>query len=123
MWWGYHEWAGHRYVGTEDNRSFGYDLGNKKVMVENPDELVFVHNGKKEEAAVTPAQYPSSLVEKSWYRETGEPLLNRYDSAHPENPWVGIADLKFRYVDNELEVSVPRKLLGFTGNQFTFDFE
>ena len=24
MWWGYYEWAGKRYIGTEDNWSFGY---------------------------------------------------------------------------------------------------
>ena len=43
-----------------------------------PDELVSTHNGKKEEAAVTPAQHPSSLVGKSWTvrkRRTGiEPV-------------------------------------------------
>ena len=33
--------------------------------------------GRKEEAAVTPAQHPSSLVGKSWTREGGEPALNR----------------------------------------------
>ena len=90
MWWGYYEWAGNRFVGTEDNWSFGYDLGNKKVMAMNPDNLVSTHNGKKEEAAVTPAQHPSSLVGKSWRRETGEPLLNEYDlpdSAYV--PWLG----------------------------------
>ena len=81
MWWGYWEWAGKRYIGTEDNWSFGYDLGNAKVKAMDPDGLVSVHNGKKEEAAVTPAQHPSSLVGKSWRRETGEPLLNQYDLA------------------------------------------
>lgn len=79
MWWGYNEWAGKRFVGTEDNWSFGYDLGNKKVKAMNPDDLVSRHNGQKEEAAVTPAQHPSSLVGKSWRRETGEPQLNQYD--------------------------------------------
>ncbi len=79
MWWGYDEWAGNRFVGTEDNWSFGYDLGNQKVMGMNPDDLVSTHNGKMEEAAVTPAQHPSSLVGKSWRRETGEPHLNQYD--------------------------------------------
>lgn len=90
MWWGYHEWAGHRYVGTEDNWSFGYDLGNKKVIAMDPDDLVSRHGGKKEEAAVTPAQHPASLVGKSWRRETGEPQLNQYDlpdSAYV--PWLG----------------------------------
>ena len=28
MWWGYYEWAGKRFVGGEDNWSFGYDLGS-----------------------------------------------------------------------------------------------
>ena len=90
MWWGYNEWAGNRYIGTEDNWSFGYDLGNEKVKKMNPDDLVSVHNGKKEEAAVTPAQHPSSLVGKSWRRETGEPKLNEYD--RPDSafvPWLG----------------------------------
>ena len=26
MWWGYYEWGGHRYVGTEDSWSFGYEM-------------------------------------------------------------------------------------------------
>lgn len=90
MWWGYYEWAGKRFVGTEDNWSFGYDLGNEKVKAMNPDDLVSTHNGKKEEAAVTPAQHPSSLVGKSWTRKNGEPPLNQYDlpdSAYV--PWLG----------------------------------
>jgi hypothetical protein len=79
MWWGYYKWAGKRFVGTEDNWSFGYDLGNEKVKAMHPDSLVSTHNGKKEEAAVTPAQHPSSLVGKSWTRGKGEPALNQYD--------------------------------------------
>jgi len=90
MWWGYNEWAGKRFIGTEDNWSFGYDLGNEKVKAMNPDDLVSVHNGKKEEAAVTPAQHPASLVGKSWRRETGEPPLNEYDRADSAYvPWLG----------------------------------
>ena len=89
MWWGYYEWAGRRFVGTEDNWSFGYDLGNNKVKAMHPDSLVSTHNGKKEEAAVTPAQHPSSLVGKSWSREKGEPPLNQYDLAEPTYvPWL-----------------------------------
>lgn len=90
MWWGYYEWAGKRFVGTEDNWSFGYDLGNEKVKTMNPDDLLSTHKGKREEAAVTPAQHPSSLIGKSWTRENGEPKLNRYDlpdSAYV--PWLG----------------------------------
>jgi hypothetical protein len=90
MWWGYYEWAGKRYVGTEDNWSFGYDLDNSSVKYMNPDDLVSTHNGNKEEAAVTPAQHPSSLVGKSWRRQTGEPVLNDYDLPVSANvPWLG----------------------------------
>ncbi|HCN84263.1 MAG TPA: hypothetical protein DIT07_11695 [Sphingobacteriaceae bacterium] len=79
MWWGYNEWAGKRFVGTEDNWSFGYDLGDKHVQAMNPDSLASLHHGKREEMAVTPAQHPSSLVGKSWSRKNGEPQLNQYD--------------------------------------------
>jgi len=90
MWWGYWEWAGKRFVGTEDNWSFGLDMGDKRVAAMSPDELVSRHNGKKEEAAVTPAQHPSSLVGKSWTRENGEPELNQYDLPEPTFvPWLG----------------------------------
>jgi hypothetical protein len=83
MWWGYYEWAGKRFVGTEDNWSFGYDLGDKKVRDMNPDDLVSRHNGKKEEAAVTPAQHPVSIIGKSWTRDNGEPKLDKYDMPEP----------------------------------------
>ena len=90
MWWGYWEWAGKRYVGTEDNWSFGLDLGDKRVAKMTPDELLSKHNGQKEEAAVTPAQHPSSLVGKSWTREAGEPPLNERDLPEPTYvPWLG----------------------------------
>ena len=79
MWWGYYKWNGKRYVGTEDNWSFGYDLGDKNVRDLNPDNLVSTHKGEKEEAAVTPAQHAFSLIGKSWTRENGEPELNEYD--------------------------------------------
>ena len=90
MWWGYYEWAGKRFVGTEDNWSFGLDMGDKRVSSMKPDELVSVHNGKKEEAAVTPAQHPSSLVGKSWTRDKGEPELTDQDLPVPTYvPWLG----------------------------------
>ena len=90
MWWGYYEWAGERYIGTEDNWSFGYDLGDKRVAKMDPDKLLSRHQGRKEEAAVTPAQHPSSLVGKSWTRATGEPELNEKDLPVPtEVPWLG----------------------------------
>jgi len=90
MWWGYHEWAGKPFVGTEDNWSFGYDMGDERNKVKNPDDLVSRHNGKKEEAAVTPAQHPISLIGKSWTRENGEPQLNDQDLPVPTYvPWLG----------------------------------
>ena len=90
MWWGYFQWAGKRFVGTEDNWSFGLDLGDKRVAALKPDELISRHNGQKEEAAVTPGQHPSSLIGKSWTRENGEPPLNEYDLPEPTLvPWLG----------------------------------
>jgi hypothetical protein len=90
MWWGYYEWAGKRFVGTEDNWSFGYDLGNDKVRGMPTDELVSRHQGVKEEAAVTPGQHPSSLTGKCWTRKNGEPQLNEYDLPVPTLvPWLG----------------------------------
>lgn len=90
MWWGYWQWAGKRYVGTEDNWSFGLDLGDKRVAAMTPEQLVSRHNGKPEEAAVTPGQHPSSLVGKSWARETGEPPLDEHDLPEAASvPWLG----------------------------------
>jgi hypothetical protein len=90
MWWGYYEWAGERFIGTEDNWSFGYDLGNEQVKAMNPVDLLSTHNGVKEQAAVTPAQHPVSMVGKSWSREHGEPELNQYDLPVPTYvPWLG----------------------------------
>ena len=90
MWWGYREWAGKRFVGTEDNWSFGLDMGDKRIAAMTPDELVSPHNGQKEEAAVTPAQHPSSLTGKCWTRENGEPPLNEFDLPEPTFvPWLG----------------------------------
>lgn len=90
MWWGYYQWAGKRFIGTEDNWSFGYELGNEQVRALAPQDLVSRHNGVLEEAAVTPGQHPSSLTGKSWTREHGEPELNEYDLPVPTHvPWLG----------------------------------
>jgi len=90
MWWGYYKWAGKRFIGTEDKWSFGYDMGNKDVQAMDPLDLVSTHNGVREEAAVTPAQHPSSLTGKCWTREHGEPELNEYDLPVPTYvPWLG----------------------------------
>ena len=90
MWWGYYEWAGERFVGTEGNWSFGYDLHDKRVQALPPDSLVSRYKGVKEQFAVTPAQHPISVVGKSWTREKGEPKLNQYDLPEPTFvPWLG----------------------------------
>lgn len=90
MWWGYYEWAGQRFIGTEDKWSFGYDMGDERVQKMSPDALISTHNQAKEEAAVTPAQHPSSLTGKSWTKENGEPQLNEYDLPAPTFvPWLG----------------------------------
>jgi len=90
MWWGYYHWAGERFVGTEDNWSFGYDMGDTRVSSMDPDKLVSTHKGIKEEAAVTPAQHASSMIGKSWTRKKGEPKLNEYELPVPTYvPWLG----------------------------------
>ncbi len=90
MWWGYYEWAGKRFVGTEDNWSFGYDLGDRRVRDLDIHNLVSTHQGTREEAAVTPGQHPSSLTGKCWTREHGEPELNEFDLPVPTFvPWLG----------------------------------
>jgi hypothetical protein len=90
MWWGYYEWAGKRFIGTEDNWSFGYDMGDKRVAAMAPDTRVSTHRGVREEAAVTPAQHPSSLTGKCWTKEHGEPQLNEFDLPVATHvPWLG----------------------------------
>ena len=96
MWWGYYEWNGKRFIGTEDNWSFGYSMADSAILAMSADELVSKHNGMLEEAAVTPAQHPVTMtkvpmgVGKSWSREFGQPKLNEYDM--PDSayvPWLG----------------------------------
>lgn len=90
MWWGYYEWAGERFVGTEGNWSFGYDLGDERVCNLPPDSLVSTWQGEREQAAVTPAQHPISIIGKSWTREHKEPKLNDHDMPEPTYvPWLG----------------------------------
>ena len=96
MWWGYYEWGGKRFVGTEDNWSFGYSMADAKIKALKPGELLSTHKGKREEAAVTPAQHPVTMtkenmgVGKSWSRKSGQPKLNEYDLPEPTYvPWLG----------------------------------
>jgi len=90
MWWGYYEWHGKRFVGTEGNWSFGYDLAHEPVKRMDPRDLVSPWKGKPEQAAVTPAQHPATGVGKCWTRERGEPELNEYDlPVRTFVPWLG----------------------------------
>ena len=79
MWWGYYEWAGKRYVGTEGNWSFGLDLGDERVAKMKPEELAATWKGRREQISVTPAQHPISTIGKSWSREGGEPEMDMHD--------------------------------------------
>ncbi len=85
MWWGYYEWAGKRYIGTEDNWSFGYSMADPRIKAMKPEELLSTHRGIREQAAVTPAQHPVTMTDnpmgvgKSWTREFGEPQLDEHD--------------------------------------------
>ena len=91
MWWGYyafgrdHEHSDGRYIGTEDNWSFGYSMDDERIKSMSPEELASKHDGQVEECAVTPAQHPLGMngahmgVGKSWTRATGQPPLNEYD--------------------------------------------
>ena len=90
MWWGYYEWGGERFVGTEGNWSFGYDLCDERVCNMDPSSLIATYKGEKEQAAVTPAQHPISIVGKSWTRDKKEPKLNDRDMPEPTYvPWLG----------------------------------
>lgn len=90
MWWGYYEWAGKRFVGTEHNWSFGLDLGDARVAALRPEQLVSTTGGRREQAAVTPAQHASSGIGRSWTRERGEPELDEHDLPVPTLvPWLG----------------------------------
>ncbi|MCQ2119583.1 MAG: hypothetical protein MJY84_06650, partial [Bacteroidales bacterium] len=79
--------------------SFGYSMADERIKSMSPDELCSKHNGKVEEAAVTPAQHPVTMTDvpmgvgKSWSKEFGQPALNQYDM--PDSayvPWLGKKD-------------------------------
>lgn len=96
MWWGYYKWGGERFVGTEDNWSFGYNLADPAVSAMDPIDLLSTHRGRREQGAVTVAQHPVSLtgermgVGRSWSRANGQPALNEYDMPVPTYvPWLG----------------------------------
>lgn len=79
MWWGYYEWAGKRYVGTEGNWSFGLELNDERVRNMKPEERAATWKGRYEQISVTPAQHPMTMVGKSWSKESGEPAMDVCD--------------------------------------------
>ena len=48
--------------------------------------------------------------------------LQRYSPVAPGGPWIEVARLNYRYMGNQLELAVPRQLLGLKSDAFTFDF-
>ena len=76
MWWGYHEWGGKRFVGTEDNWSFGYSMADEKVKSLSPEELLSTHKGKREQAAVTAAQHPVTMTHVTFQHNMAEDAVN-----------------------------------------------
>ena len=79
MWWGYYEWAGKRYVGTEGNWSFGLELNDERVRNMKPEERAATWKGRYEQISVTPAQHPMTMVGKSWSKESGAPAMDACD--------------------------------------------
>ena len=49
----------------------------------SPSDLVATYRGENEQAAVTPAQHPISIIGKSWTRDKKEPKLNDHDMPEP----------------------------------------
>jgi hypothetical protein len=50
-------------------------------------------------------------------------MLMRYDSDDAKNPWKEFAELNYYYGGSELELAIPRDLLGLTNDNCTFDFK
>lgn len=98
MWWGYENWGGAPYVGTEDNWCFGYEMNDDKVAARTPQQLAARHNGRAEEMAVTPAQHPISITGKCWRRNTKEPTLNNIDM--PDSAYVPYLHRTVKHPEN-----------------------
>lgn len=90
MWWGYNEWGGKPYAGTEDNWCFGYEMSDTSVSRRSPAKRAATHKGRFEQMAVTAGQHPISMTGKCWRIESGEPALNCYDMVDSAYvPWLG----------------------------------
>jgi hypothetical protein len=48
--------------------------------------------------------------------------LMRYDPRSPDHPWIEKARLQYRYAGKQLELAIPRQLLGLAGDALSFDF-
>jgi len=59
------------------------------------------------------------LVNKSIVDERTT-TLKRYDTN--SRSWIDQAEISYRFSGNNLELSLQRKFIGVTGDQFTFDF-
>jgi len=69
---GYFHWAGKRFVGTEDNWSFGYDLGDTRVRAMEPADLLSTHREVREHQHVpgpSPARDLLGECESHWSQE------------------------------------------------------
>ncbi|MDR1582980.1 MAG: hypothetical protein LBS55_06945 [Prevotellaceae bacterium] len=44
-------------------------------------------------------------------------------TGNEKNPWKEVARVDYRYAGNGMELSLPRKILGWTTPAFTFDFK
>ena len=49
--------------------------------------------------------------------------LQRYAPGVPGGPWVEVSRLEYRYAGKRLELAVPRQLLAWKGDAFSFDFK
>jgi hypothetical protein len=54
-------------------------------------------------------------------KNSSQTMLMRYSSK--EKQWKSVAVIPYSMKGNEMEIAVPRKLLGLMGNKATFDFK
>ena len=63
MWWGYYEWANGRFIGTEDNWSFGYNMADPRIKDMKPRNCSRPIRANANRPAVTSAQHPVTMIE------------------------------------------------------------
>jgi len=62
------------------------------------------------------------LINKDVLDENATTLM-KYDESEPEGAWKEVAKLDYRYTHSELELAIPRNLLGLENSHFVFDFK